>query len=254
VSDGPGRGLGGAVVFARYAFPPNALGYCGPGSVDTLFEHAHTGVDDGGVRPLAREFEGAWPYLEVLAGAVGVDDPLDRRVVEAYWLGSPAASRVTLHDLGTSVEERFRARAGTTWERLSRALRPGTPLCHAFHVLCVSPWVGLLRAGVAEAPLEVVDRCRIRWGTVTGVDGDRCRVESQRLEWDGGALHLGPARHEWLRHARDGASLGRPPAPGDTVSCHWDWVCDVLSPRRVTWLRSSTQAMLGLANGQRGAA
>jgi hypothetical protein len=41
--------------------------------------------------------------------------------------------------------------------------------------------------------------------------------------------------------------------PGDTVSCHWDWVCDVVAPRQAAWLQSCTDAALGLANGQRGA-
>ena len=42
---------------------------------------------------MAREFAGAWPYLELIAHGTGLDDPLDRRVVEAYWVGSPRLDR-----------------------------------------------------------------------------------------------------------------------------------------------------------------
>ena len=47
------------------------------------------GTDDRGLRALAQQFAGAWPYLELIAPATGLADPLDRRVVEAYWVGSP---------------------------------------------------------------------------------------------------------------------------------------------------------------------
>ena len=47
---------------------------------------------------MARCFSGAWPYLELIASANAIADPLDARVLEAYWVGSellegiPAAS------------------------------------------------------------------------------------------------------------------------------------------------------------------
>ena len=244
----------GSVTFARFAFPPNALGYCGPDADLELFERAHAGVADGDLRALAREFEGAWPYLEVLAGTAGVDDPLDARVVEAYWLGAPPADRVTLADLGGTVDERFRRRAGTEWDRLVEALVPGAPLCHAFHVVCVSPWVGLLRSGVVDQPLEVIDRCRIRWARVVAVDGDDVVVSARPVVLEGGALSLGAPLEERLHHACDGASLGPAPRVGDTVACHWDWVCDVIDDRQVAWLARSTSTALSLANRQLGAA
>ena len=42
----------------------------------------------------ARQFEGAWSYLEVLAESLGDDDPLSSDVVEAYWVGSELLDRV----------------------------------------------------------------------------------------------------------------------------------------------------------------
>ena len=83
--------MSGPVLFARYAFGPNRLGYCGPDAVDELFGEATGGHDERALRELARAFEGAWPYLELIARRNGLSDPLDRRVVEAYWLGNDAA-------------------------------------------------------------------------------------------------------------------------------------------------------------------
>jgi Family of unknown function (DUF6390) len=84
--------MSGASLFARYAFPPNELGYCGPGGAELLLENAGRGgagdSADGEVARRARLFDGAWPYLEIIADAAGLPDPLDGRVVEAYWIGN----------------------------------------------------------------------------------------------------------------------------------------------------------------------
>ena len=58
------------MLFARYAFPPNRHGYCGPADHLAFFESGTAG-DDRGLRAMAREFAGAWPYLELIAGATG---------------------------------------------------------------------------------------------------------------------------------------------------------------------------------------
>jgi hypothetical protein len=40
----------GPVLFARYAFPPNSHGFCGPADSGGLFEYGVAGRDDGGLR------------------------------------------------------------------------------------------------------------------------------------------------------------------------------------------------------------
>ena len=77
------------MLFARYAFPPNHYGYCGPEDADGFFRSGVAGDDDG-LRARARNFDGALPHLQLIADAVDRSEPpdiLDRRVVEAYWLG-----------------------------------------------------------------------------------------------------------------------------------------------------------------------
>src|ERR1035437_6641781 len=87
---GPGESapVSGPELFARYAYPPNELGYCGPAEPSALLEAAAEGGQESLTAHLARQFEGAWPYLELIAGCNAVVDPLDRRVVEAYWIGN----------------------------------------------------------------------------------------------------------------------------------------------------------------------
>lgn len=237
----------GPTLFTRFAYPPNSLGYCGTDEHHELLEYGASGVVDGGLRRLARTFEGAWPYLELIAHANGIADPLDARVVEAYWIGSPLAERVPVGMLGDSVTTRFRGAAGRDWSRLSESVDDAVPT-HAYHVFCIYPWVGLLRGSHVDEPLHVLDRCRIRWGRVETIDRDRAVVRSRHLTWDGRALSLGPPAPEIVTMAEDGLRLAEPIAPGDWVALHWDWVCDRLGPTRLRALRHFHARTLDLVN------
>jgi hypothetical protein len=235
-------------VFARYAYPPNALGYCGPEDHRSLLEYGSEGVVDPGIVQLARGFEGAWPYLEVIAGANGIRDPLDHRVVEAYWLGNRLLERVDVGTLGGFLEVSFRGRAGGGWSGIADAIPAGVVPHHNFHVLCVYPWVGLMRAGWSEHPLHVLDRCRIRWGRVETSAGDVAAVRFRPLSWDGRRLGLGPPAVERVRVAFDGRGFVRDLGPGDRVSMHWDWVCDRITPAQEDALRRVTLRHIRVVN------
>lgn len=231
--------LDGPVRFARFAYPPNRLGFCGPR--DDEFARYVSGTSDGGLRESAEQFEGAYPYLRLLAGANHCDDPLDAAVVEAYWIGNDLLTRVPNHDFGRSIDDRFRRRAGARWRHVAEALPTGVAN-HCFHVFRVMPWVGLLRAGVVDEPLSIVDRCRISWAEVVGpVDpgspDSRWMVRRSPLRWTGSRLVWGPPVVEAVSSPVDVAI-------GDVVAVHWDWICERLSPRQLRWLQSTTLTQL----------
>lgn len=237
----------GPVLFARYAYPPNSLGYCGPGDPAALIGLA---TDDrphpGELRHLAAAFEGAWPYLELIAGCNGIGDPLDRRVVEAYWIGNGLLAGVPPLALRRSLDDRFHRRGGG---RMVVAPVPfGAVPHHSFHVFAVYPWVGLLRSGREEPALTVLDRCRIRWGTVESVTGDLVVVRCRQLAFEGSRLVLGQPVCERVRRSIDGVGFAADLAAGDTVSLHWDWVCERLRPDQATRLRHWTARTLAAVN------
>ncbi|HZU79508.1 MAG TPA: DUF6390 family protein [Acidimicrobiales bacterium] len=242
---------GGAVLFARYAFAPNALGYCGPGDPELLFGLAADGRDGNGLRTLSARFDGAWPYLQLIAGCNGLADPLDPRVVEAYWVGNALLDAVPASMVLASLSERFERRAGDDFAQVRSLVAQGVGPHHSLHVFGVYPWIGLLRSGMEGPPLVVLDRCRIRWGTVTEVAGDVVTVRSRRLGWVGSRLVLGDEEEEQARRSIDGTSLTSDLAPGDVVSLHWDWVCDRLSNdaarRLVAYSAHSLQAVNALS-------
>ena len=242
-----GRHVPGPLLFARYAYPPNALGYCGPGDPESLLGMAAEGAELRGLSRLATRFEGAWPYLQLIAGCNGIADPLDPRVVEAYWTGNALVTRVPTAALMTSLDDRFERRAGPQLDPVVSAAPRGVPQ-HNFHVFAVYPWLGLLRAGMDGPPLEVLDRCRIRWGRIEAVTGELVTVRSRRLRFDGSRLMLGAEQTEQARRSLHGYALISDLRPGDTVSLHWDWVCDRLSPEALRWLRHCTARNLHAVN------
>jgi len=243
------RGVHGPVLFARYAFPPNFHGFCGPGDHNAFFSYGVAGADDRGLRALAQQFAGAWPYLELIASATGVADPLDSRVVEAYWIGSPRLDHVSTRAVGNSMEERFRRLIGGKFPTLATSVLAGGVPHHSFAVFCIYPWTGLLSDGrKAKHALTVLDRCRIRWGQVRAVMGDQVVVESRQLTWDGHVIGLGELISETAVRSLDGVSMIGELEPGDWVLLHWEWVCDRLTIRQVEYLRSFTLRHLQIVN------
>jgi hypothetical protein len=238
----------GPVLFARYAYPPNALGYCGPADHEALFSASREGSDLRELAHLASRFEGAWPYLELIAGCNGVADPLDEGVVEAYWVGNALLDRVPANALAASLDQRFARRAGRDFGKIATAVPLGGVAHHSFHVFAVYPWLGLLRSGREGPALRVLDRCRIRWGRVETVDGDIVLIRNRTLQFRQDRLALGPAVLESARRAVDGVGILDDLAPGEVVSLHWDWVCERLSPPRLARLRRATARNLAAVN------
>ena len=234
----------GHALFARYAFPPNELGYCGPADADVLLR----GDDAGEVASHAKEFDGAWPYLRAIAEAAGIDDALDADVVASYWVGGPLLDRV---EAGPLLGLLRRAFTGQVTGLLADLDHPtGVLAHHSFHVFVVYPWVRFLDRDATTA-LRVLQDCRIRWGTVDSVEDEHVVMVSRPLTYLGGSIGLGEPAAERVRWSRDGASLTTAPARGDTVSAHWDWICSPLSQAETDALGDATRTTLDLVNSAR---
>jgi Family of unknown function (DUF6390) len=236
----------GPVLFARYAYPPNELGYCGPEGAEKLLEHGASGLDDGDIAARARQFEGAWRYLELIAAAAGINDPLDDQVVTAYWVGNDLLSCVKPVDV-LDLLTHLKGQVGGFWDKLTAVDAERVTAHHSFQVFAVYPWVGLLGSAGGVA-LSVLDQCRIRWGQIERIDGERALVRSRPLTWDGRRLALGDERTESVRWSAAGLALATGLEPGDTVALHWDWVCDRISAEDRRALESTSDDQLELTN------
>jgi hypothetical protein len=238
------RPLEGTLRFIRYAFMPNRLRYCGGDDNRTLFEYGLEGVSDGGLQPLLRKFNGALPYLQLIARANGLADPFDARVVEAYWIGNELLEGVEARQLYASLQERFSSQLTARTRDLVLGKAPaGAHPHHSFHVLDVYSRVGEL-----DATLGVLDSCRIGWGRVLSVAGAELTVERPPLVLAAGKLALAEPRVETLVRQVDGHGFVDQATPGDWVSTHWSWACEVLTERQRSNLERYTRHHLAIAN------
>lgn len=241
--------FGGALQFGRYAFPPNRLGYCGPDDNQALLEQVAEGRPDRGLLQLERRFEGAYPYLCLIAQANDIPDPFDSRVVEAYWIGNDLLDRVEAAPFYESLKERFASRMKPSefgW--ISRKVELSARPHHNFHVFDVYVRAGLMRNERADIAVETMDSCRISWGRVTVVEAAEVVVDRRRLVLADGKLTLSEAQPFRAARQLDGHGFVDGVKPGDNVSIHWSWACEVLDPSALARLVGATRRSLALAN------
>ncbi len=237
--------VNGTVVFARYAFMPNRLNYCGGDDNKELFDYCVARQSDPGLVDILKKFQAALPYLKLIAYTNGIADPFDLRVVEAYWIGNSLLERVDLVRFYDSLEARF---AGQLNRKALGYLLSKPPLGarphHSFHVFDVHA-----RTGSLTHDLETMDRCRIGWGRVVEADPGRLLVSHRPLKLREGRLVLGNEEPRIITGQINGNGFVSGFQPGDWVSFHWDWLCDVLTERQVKNLERYTRYHLQLANG-----
>lgn len=246
---GTAERFAGERLFARYAHAPNDLGYCGPAQSRILLECGAGGGDPAQVRAVARGFSGAWPYLRILARLAGIDDPLDPRVVDAYWLGGGVGDDIDARVFGETLLADIGGQAGHYWRHLTPELVAEAAPHHCFHVFGVYPWSRLLGERNHEHPLHVLDKCRISWGTVLEtLPGDRVLVATRRLTWDGHRLSLSAPSDEEAALAVDGHVFVPGVRQGERVALHWDRVADRLTEDQAERLSRTTQAQIEATN------
>lgn len=238
------RPLEGTTRFARYAFMPNRLRYCGGDDNSTIFEYAVADVREPPLDGMLRKFSGALPYLRLIAEGSGVADPFDERVVEAYWIGNELLERVEARSLYDSLHERYRTQfSPRTMEIVASKAPAGARPHHSFHVLDV--W--RRAAGDRGEVLATIDNCRISWGTVTAVEVGELVVSRPPLVLRDGRLVLDAPQPERVSRLIEGKGFAGGASVGDVVSIHWGWVCEVLTPRQQRDLERWTLHHLAIA-------
>ncbi|WP_328398257.1 DUF6390 family protein [Nocardia sp. NBC_00416] len=231
-------------MFARFAYAPNQLGYCGPADAAVLRE----GSDDE-VRAVARRFTGAWPYLQVMSRMSGLPDPLDHRLVESYWIGGGIGAGLDPAAFVTELLAVIGPAAGHYWKYLAAGSLVGEAAAnHCFHVFGIYPWTRLLTRAGGDQPLRVLDNCRISWGAVVSRQDDELLIEGRRLTYDGLRLGLGESGTRRVPVWTDGFSAVPDAAPGQVVALHWDRLCGRLTPAQARVLAATTGRQLRVTN------
>ncbi|EKD56697.1 MAG: hypothetical protein ACD_58C00119G0003 [uncultured bacterium] len=272
----------GSLLFAKYAFAPNKLRYCGPDGNRDIFDYCVAEESDKGLIELLKGFEGAFPYLQLIAKANKIKDPFDEKVVEAYWIGNDLLKNVTTKDFHEQLKNRFSKKLSPN---LMKWILPkpaeGAKPHHSFHVLDVYTKTGLIRSGIKTNVMETVDNCLILPGRVVKTKNEKLKTKNYNLkpktidnltnqpfdDTPSSILRTGQGRpinqltiqyHPIILKegklafgeltTKEVISLFINPKVDDYVSIHWGNVCDELTARQLKNLQIWTKYHMEIAN------
>jgi hypothetical protein len=235
--------LDGPQLFAHYAFMPNRLTFCGGEDSRALFDYCVGGASDTGLVDLLKNFAGALPYLRLIARSNLIPDPFDLRVVEAYWIGNELLNGVESRQMYADLRERYSRHLDPRNLELVLGKAPqGARPHHSFHVIEVCP-----RNGWPQT-LDFMDSCRISWGEVVEVQEGTLVAKGPRLQLQGNDLRLGEPEPLVVNRQIEGQGFVDEVQPGDWISIHWKWACQVLTRGQAASLEKWTRYHLTLAN------
>ncbi|OGZ06774.1 MAG: hypothetical protein A3C93_02380 [Candidatus Lloydbacteria bacterium RIFCSPHIGHO2_02_FULL_54_17] len=232
---------------SRYAFGPNRLHYCGPAKNTEMRDYINDETADLGLREILEDFETMYPYLLHIARANKIDDPLNDRVVEAYWVGNELLDRVSKNDLYWHLVDNLslKKKLGKSFALVEDKIAGGAVPHHSFHVLDIWKRTGFIERAHT---LESMDECRVSWGRVTAVAGPSVTVLYEPLLYKDGKLTLGTEEPRALTRRLEAEYDIEQLAVGDLVSIHWGVICEVLSRRQTASLKKYTLRHIALAN------
>jgi len=238
--------MSGLKTASIYSLPSYSLGYCGPQDAESrkaLFDYASgKKVDEQIIRNIFEKFEAAYKYYQLIANKNSIADPLDEKVVEAFWVGNSLLDSVNEQDLKnlilTGFTEPGLLSKKVATQRAGQVPKGAVPH-HSFHVLILGAVTGRIKLQG-----ELLDLCRIGWGRVVEVKEKKLKVKC-RLLVVGKKYELGrevEKEIEWDPKIAPGVKVG------DWVSFHWAQACEVLTDEEVKNLEYYTQETIYLIN------
>lgn len=227
---------------ARFALPPNSLGYCGKGSAPERFKSC---ILDGKCETVGNEIDKfivLGPYLKTLS-EITSKNRFSYPVVEAYWLGNHELKKTKPEDYDILLNA-FAKQGVPLW--FINGLRDNKPVkfvpYHLFQVLHVG--VGRV-SGAVPYNMDSINNCMIRWGKVEKISKDKLTVNLNSLKKVGKKLKLILKKNN-VSYRPDflvGLKIS------DIVAVHWKQAVKKLTDSEVTKLEFWTKEVLKTATG-----
>lgn len=239
----------GAFLCSRFSYPPNSLSLCGPPSkkVDLVY-YSETAKTDKGTQEILSRFSTLYPYLCLIAYENNIRDPLDTRVVEAYWLGNTLLGNISPKKMADHLTDRIKIKKilkkGEA-EDIYRKLKFSPLPHHSFHVLNIYKRTGHLNI---PHTLYTMDACLINWGQITKVSKNKLEIKTQKLIIDKNKLKFKNSIIRKINPQGNNDILVKTLAAGDFVSYHWGYFCQKLTLRQLVNLKAYTEMSLKIAN------
>lgn len=236
----------GVELAARYAFPPNSLGYCGRRSFREALQAAISGKRLPGPNRSRRleselkRFTAHYGYLSLIARANG-KKPFDLDVVRAFWTGNRLLGNVPAAAIRSFIPTIIKNPARA--ERLARNLPAGIVPHHSFNPLYVN-----FATGKVARSVKNYDSCCVTSGRVLSVSPDSALVRRNSVARKAGRFALVQKRAR-VALGKGGIRFVGALKKGDTVSVHWGMAIERLAPQQSAALKKYTQKNIAAVNG-----
>ena len=220
----------------KYSLIPNELGYCGPeGSFKEFLKFIENPSVEGAkiVKPLLKEFNALFPYLELISRCNNLD-PFSEQVIEAYWVGNSLLESVSKRELQKTVLsfQSFglpRRIAEKKAAELPNNLLPH----HSFHVL----YVNFISQKVKPI-VKNLGECIVQWAKVVEETDKGIVAKGSSLFSESGELKL-REKEKTLKNPFK-LELNK----GDLISGHWGNAVEKLSEEQSKRLKKYTELTL----------
>jgi hydrogenase maturation factor len=245
--------MDGLKVACVYSLPSFSLGFCGPQdkkSQKTLLDFASgKSIPEKKVRGIFEKFEAAYHYYKLIAEKNKITDPLNERVVRAFWVGNALLEKVNEDDLRNLILIDFcqpglltKAQA----EKKAASIPKEAVPHHSFHVLVLGAITGRI-----ELKDSMLDLCRIGWGRVAEIKSKKSKVKTLRVKYRPLVLSKNISLGEGVeKEINWNQNIVPKVIVGDWVSFHWASACEVLDKESVNNLELYTRNTIRAINEQ----
>lgn len=252
MSRGKGARDNGILLHAKHAYMPNTLGYCGPDDRGLILRHLEESKGGEELVSTLKGFEAAYPFLKLIAKSTG-KEVFDYSVPEAYWIGNPLLDRVPVPEFYRFSHHELVGKNPVEVKRLFRAVEGSARPHHTFYVMSTYAASTLkdgpnISADGRKKIQGLIDSCRISWGKVKEVGEKKLKVEHSPVLLSESGLSLSKPvvrKVDYNPEVRSFAGI----KPGDWVTLHWNYACEVLTPKQLRNLRKYTDLDIRSVNG-----
>lgn len=235
--------LSGPRLAALYSLMPNRLGFCGSqknSDQEKMRNFLLGDVSEKEARKILSKFEAAHAYYKLIARKNNIRDPLNKKVVEAYWLGNNLLEKVSVEDIQKMILRDFvkpnLLSRGVAIKRIADIPKK-SKAHHSFHVFILGSVTG--RVDFSDVKLQ--DICRPGWGKVVSIKNGKASVEYAPLIRKGKKIEFGRKKRKeinWDEKIVPGIFAG------DWVSFHWNFLSQKLEKKDVKNLEKYTKQNL----------
>ena len=225
-----------------YGFVPNQLGLCGPEDrKKKKIISRYLGGEkklEGEIKKILKDFKGAYPYYRLIAHSNKINNPLDEKVVEAYWTGNELLNKVKVCDFRKMMKSEFLPMGKMPRGKIENLPETAFPF-HNFHVLFIGSATGRFKE-----TKKGLDLCRISWGEVIKIEKDKITVRRQPLKF-GKKLTLGKLADRVISWDKKIVLSAK---RGDWLSIHWNNAAEKLNKEKLENIRKYTAKVIKIIN------